>query len=253
MNNQSPVSLLLQHASQARQQHVPEKLLISVCLGIMGLALIISGLNLQFLKNLIGGPLGVFSNLAFLTYFAASLLTARTLAANLLRDIENEARLAEIWKPYAQKAGLFVVCLVLAGESVGWLQTFYAEPVAPETFAARSLRDLLAAAYSQTPGKLDLDAALLIGGTRLALLAGVIYGAGYAIYKKKEGLEWVSQPANRLTFLYGSIMLVCLLITVSAHMMGKGWMVFESGADLCTALSLLAIALFQLHISNHQK
>lgn len=200
---------------------------LSLSAGVLAVCVLVLAAGIEFLTGLLSGPLGVFAILSLFLYLFAAFIVVQGAAP---WAAQNRAELLKT-------APLIMFCVFMALESVEWFR-----PIFVEGAAINGLRNVLVAAFSQTPEKIGLDAAMLIGLARMTLFAALAYGAGYLMYKRDEVAKRLDDPSfSRKTRTLGVLMAIFALGIVFRLLGGVSGELLAAGADLGLALYVLAL------------
>lgn len=206
--------------------------------GVFAVCILILATGIIFLIDLFSGPFGVFSILSVLLYLFSAFIAVKDEAPKFSGLLAQGDKMSSPLKAALIKtAALVAFCIFMALESVEWLR-----PLFMQDGSVNGLRMILVAAFSQTPEKIGLDAALLVGIARMALFAGLAYGAGYLIYRRDDVAKRLDDPAfNHVARTIG-IFLAFFALGIAFRLFGGsvggmlgGW------ADISLALHVLAI------------
>lgn len=200
---------------------------LTISAAVLAICVLVSAAGLEFLAGLLSGPLGVFAILSLFLYLFAAFIVVQGAAPG---EAQNKAELIK-------NAPLMALCLFMALESVEWFRPLFVEGA-----AINGLRTVLVAAFSQTPEKIGLDAALLIGVARMSLFAALAYGAGYLIYKRDDVAKRLDDQAfSRSVQTAGVFMGIFALGILFRLYGGAAGNLQAAGADLGLALYVLAL------------
>lgn len=196
---------------------------LTISATVLAICVLVSAAGLELLTGLLSGPLGVFAILSLFLYLFAAFIVVQGVVPGK----------AELLKA----APLMALCLFMALESVEWFRPLFVEGA-----AINGLRTVLVAAFSQTPEKIGLDAALLIGVARMSLFAALAYGAGYLIYKRDDVAKRLDDQAfSRSVQTAGVFMGIFALGILFRLYGGAAGNLLAAGADLGLALYVLAL------------
>lgn len=200
---------------------------LMISAAVFAVCVLVLAAGIKSLIGLFSGPLGVFAILGLLLYLFAAFIVVH---GDMPR---RSAEMAEFLKT----AALAGFCIFMALESVEWLRPLFVQDA-----SINGLRTVMVAAFSQTPEKIGLDAALLIGIARLALFAALAYGAGYLIYRHDDVAKRLDDPAFiRMATPIGVFAALFALGIVFRLYGGATGGLLASWADLSAALYVLAL------------
>lgn len=206
--------------------------------GVFAICILILATGIIFLIDLFSGPFGVFSVLSMLLYLFSAFIAVQDEAPKVLGLLAQGNKISSLLRAaLIRTAALVALCIFMALESVEWLRPLFVQDA-----SVNGLRMILVAAFSQTPEKIGLDAALLVGIARMALFAGLAYGAGYLIYRRDDVAKRLDDPAFNLAARTIGIFLAFFALGIAFRLFGGaiggllgGW------ADISLALYVLAM------------